>query len=151
MGHEYQTLDTLFRSGADVPRPIANAPSALLMEYYGDERAAAPQLAQIDLTQEEARTIYRRLIENIEIWLGCHIIHGDLSEFNILYWRGGARIIDFPQAVDPRTNRNACALLERDLDNVTRYFSHYGVAADPIRTARSMWDRYTRAKNLAAQ
>jgi RIO kinase 1 len=66
-------------------------------------------------------------------------VHGDLSPFNVLYWRGGVKIIDFPQAVDARFNPNAFFLLRRDLENVCHYFERFGVAADPDRLAGQLW------------
>ena len=82
-------------------------------------------------------------MNNVEQWLSLNRVHGDLSPHNILYWRGDLRIIDFPQAVDPRFNRAAEDLLRRDIANVCRYFAPYGIEASPDDIARDLWRRFT--------
>ena len=71
-----------------------------------------------------------------------NVVHGDLSAFNILYHEGQLRIIDFPQAVDPRQNQNAKALLERDISNVLQYFARHrvGLERDATRMANNLWN-----------
>jgi RIO kinase 1 len=146
VGQEYQTLGRLHAAGADVPRPIDWSGSAILMEWVGDGPTPAPQLADISLTPDEARPLFPRLLRNVELWLACDVVHGDLSPFNILYSGDGVKVIDFPQSVDPWQNPNALALLERDLANMCDYFAPYGVRADPSRLARSLWARFRRAE-----
>jgi RIO kinase 1 len=141
--HEYSTLEELYEAGADVPRPYAAAGDAILMEYLGDEDGAAPQLNRVNLEPDEAEPLFRRLIDNVELWLSNNRVHGDLSPHNILYWQGGLRVIDFPQAVDPRFNHHARDLLARDVANVCRYFEAYGVDCSADRIAYDLWRRFT--------
>jgi RIO kinase 1 len=143
---EYETQQMLHESGADVPRPVACNGSAILMEWLGDGLAAATQLRHAPVTREEAPRLFERLMGNIELMLRNNRIHGDLSPFNILYWRGHLTIIDFPQAVDPRENRSAHDLLRRDLENVCRYFERLGVRANAHRIAGQLWARFLRAE-----
>jgi RIO kinase 1 len=146
VNHEYQTQQTLYHAGADVPRPWACNGSAILMEWIGDE-AAAVQLRHADFaSDDEVVAIHRRLIENIRLMLSNNLVHGDLSPFNILYLGNSqVRIIDFPQAVDARSNRNACSLLFRDVENVCRFFEKFGVRSNPGRIAADFWSRFLRA------
>jgi len=130
MGREHQTLSILHEAGANVPEPVAATEGALLMEYFGDENGAARQLQHVKLTREEAPLVLQQILDNVALWLANHRVHADLSSFNILYWEGRAETIDFPQAVDPRKNPNAWDLLQRDLDNVGRYFARYGLEMD---------------------
>src|SRR5208282_3408166 len=102
VGSEFETLRRLHDAGADVPCPIACDESAVLMEYIGDENHAAPRLAQTELTREEAKPLFERILRNVALWLDLDRIHGDLSPYNILYWSGAITIIDFPQAIDAR-------------------------------------------------
>ncbi len=139
---EFETLNMLHQAGADVPEPIVCAGSALLMEFIGEEAEAAPMLARVAMTPEESRICLRQIIENVALWLRCDRIHGDLSAYNVLYREGGIVVIDFPQAIDPRFNRNARALLERDLENVCGHFARSGLNPDPKRIANEMWNRY---------
>jgi RIO kinase 1 len=141
-GHEFQTLQVLHAAGAAVPRPYAMLESAILMDYVGDVDDPAPHLQRVDLEADEARRLFSQVLRNIELWLSCGYVHGDLSAFNILYWEGEITVIDFPQAVDPRANRNAEALLRRDVENVCRYFSRYGLRVDPDRFSAQLWRRY---------
>jgi RIO kinase 1 len=112
------------------------------MEYLGDEATAAPPLYCVELSPEQARRSHARLIWNIEQFLAQNWVHGDLSPYNILFWQGTAWVIDFPQAVDARVNRNAADLLYRDVENVCAYFEAYGIRSDPDRITRSLWRRY---------
>ncbi|HEU5368843.1 MAG TPA: RIO1 family regulatory kinase/ATPase, partial [Ktedonobacterales bacterium] len=90
--------------------------------------------------------LFDRVLRNIELFLACDRVHGDLSEYNILYWpdaRGAVTIIDFAQAVDPRYNLDdVFDLLARDIARVCRYFARYGVQADAEALAIDLWTRY---------
>jgi RIO kinase 1 len=140
--YEYATQSLLHDAGADVPRPLAQVGNATLMEYFGDEDGPAPLLHHADIPPEDAQRLFDRLLWNIERFLACDRVHGDLSAYNILYWEGRATIIDFAQAVDPRHNPGLFALFARDIDRTYRYFARYGVVADPAALARDLWRRY---------
>ncbi len=127
-----------------MPAPYARTPDAILMEYLGDEGGPAPLLARSEIPRLDATRLFERLVANVELFLACDRVHGDLSAFNVLYTRGRIQIIDFPQAVDPRKNPNARDLLVRDLENVHRYFVRYGVKGRPRDLARDLWSRYRR-------
>ena len=142
IGREKETLDTLAAAGANVPRAIRQEGSALLMSWIGDEEEAAPHLRQVRFDQPRAERVLDFLVRQVELWLAHDVVHGDLSEYNVLFWRGRPVVIDFPQAVDPRFNRNAYQLLQRDLGNLTRHFERYGVRRDPHALAAAMWDRW---------
>ncbi|MBI3969675.1 MAG: hypothetical protein HY332_00180 [Chloroflexi bacterium] len=141
-GYEYETLCLLHAAGADVPRPVARSGFALLLEYVGDHSGPAQMLSKTSLAREEARPLFERLLWNVGRWLACHRVHADLSAYNVLYWQGALKAIDFPQSVDPRFNPHARSLLVRDLQNVCGYFARYGVAADPYELADDLWLRY---------
>jgi RIO kinase 1 len=143
---EYETLSILHRAGADVPEPIAMSGPVIMMEYIGDAEEPAPPLSSVTLGRDEADGLFRRLLRNIELALACDRVHGDLSAFNVLYRPGAPCIIDFPQAVDPRFNPNALALLERDIENLHGYFARYGIRADPGHIARDLWGRFLRSE-----
>lgn len=139
MHREYETLERLHAAGGDVPEPIAFWGRAILMSYVGTEEDPAPQLRQVSLAPDEAREIFDRLLWNVELFLACDVVHADLSPFNVLFCQGRATIIDFPQSVDPRTNSNASELLERDVTNLCRFFSRFGLNRDPQKLAESLW------------
>lgn len=143
MGREHETLSILHVAGADVPAPVAATNGALLMEYYGDGNGAAPQLQYASLSRDKAAVLYERVLDNIALWLAHHRVHADLSTLNMLYWQGTVKIIDFPQAVDPRQNPHAWDLLRRDLENVHRYFVRYGIQGDPEWIAHDLRCQYT--------
>jgi RIO kinase 1 len=73
-----------------------------------------------------------------------HVIHGDLSAYNVLYWNGQIKIIDLPQIVDPRTNPNARGIFYRDVERVCDYFARYGIQSHPRGLARELWEGYQR-------
>ena len=118
----------------------------MLMDYLGDADTPAPMLHDVALDPQEARRLFHRVMRNVELWLACDRVHADLSAFNILYWQGQVTIIDFPQAVDPRSNPSAQALLTRDVENVCRYFARYGVWVNPTRIANDLWRRFLRGE-----
>lgn len=143
VNREFEALSDLQYAGCDVPEPFAATNGAILMEYFGDEDGAAPQLQFADLDRASAEVAADRILWNIETMLDNHKIHGDLSAFNILYWRGRPVIIDLPQSVDPRQNRKSRDLLGRDLANVAKYFARHGVELDAERITARLWNRYT--------
>jgi RIO kinase 1 len=139
---EYDTQRAFFSAGAAVPAPIGRAGRAILMTYYGDAERAAPKLSEVTLPQAEAPRLFERLMRTVALFLAHHRVHADLSPHNVLYWEGAMTVIDFPQAVDPRFNPNARMLLDRDVQNVCRYFERYGIETDAWALAEDLWDRY---------
>ena len=143
--HEYRTLELLHRAGADVPRPIAHDDSTIVMEYFGEAQTPAPLLQDVALDRAEAQSLFQRLMHNVELMLAHGRIHADLSAFNVLYWEGDVRLIDFPQAVSPHENSEAFDIFRRDVVRLCQYFHRQGVAADPHRLAADLWDRHVPA------
>ena len=143
---EYDALKRLSAVGADVPRPYAMCGSVVLMEYIGNGERPAPHLNGIELNPDQARSLFDRLLDNVETLLRANLVHGDLSPYNVLVWKGRPWIIDLPQAVDVRFNRSAFELLRRDLETVCPFFARHGVAAEAAELAHDLWKRYRRAE-----
>ena len=142
IGNEYRGQQMLYEAGANVPQPLAFVGTAILMEYIGDDYMAAPLLNDVTLTEAEAHSLFRQVMDNVALMLDLHLIHGDLSAYNILYWHGRITIIDFPQLVDARQNPNAFMLLQRDIQRVCDYFAQFGLTADPAQLALDLWHSY---------
>ncbi len=142
LAHEYVSLQALHAAGVKVPKPIAFANNTVLMEYFGDLKHPAPTLQGVTLERTEARRLFDALLADVETMLAHGRVHADLSAFNVLYWQGDYRIIDFPQSVDPAVHSEAFQLLQRDVVRLCQYFSRYGVLADGAALARSIWDRH---------
>ena len=140
--HEFEMLSALNYAGADVPAPFACTEKAILMEFIGNEDGDSPQLQYASFEQDEAQELLERALWNIELMIRENVVHGDLSAFNILYHEGQLRIIDFPQAVDPRVNTKAKDLLQRDISNVVQFFQRHraGLDEDAERMARNLWN-----------
>jgi RIO kinase 1 len=147
--YEYTTMERLHHAGAAVPRPDAAAVHAILMDYVGDERRAAPALNEISLPRKEAEPLFEEVLRNIELLLQHNLVHGDLSAYNILYWQGRVALIDFPQVTDLRTNRQGRAILQRDITRVCDYFRRQGVRCDAGAIMARLWERY--GQELAAE
>jgi RIO kinase 1 len=118
------------------------------MEFIGDEYGAAPALNEISLARDEAEPLFQRVLENVEIMLDHHLIHGDLSAYNILYWHGDIWLIDFPQAVEARVNPHAYEILERDITRVSEYFARFGVDSNPTQLAWDLWYPYSQEQGI---
>lgn len=142
IGNEFSAQNTLFEAGASVPRPLGHNGNTILMEYVGDEQMSAPTLIDTRPSRGEAADLFALIIDNVGLMLRHHLVHGDLSPYNILYWNGEAVIIDFPQMVNARTNPHAYKLLQRDVARVCAYFARHGVRSDPDQISRDLWLPY---------
>jgi RIO kinase 1 len=142
VGREWEHLRAAHRAGVDVPEPLAVRGHAIVMEYVGNEGGPAPQLRVAEAEPGDPARWLERLVWNVETLLRHHLVHADLSPYNVLVWESEVRIIDLPQAVDARTNRNARDLLDRDLRTLCAFFARSGVDRDPSRLAADLWRRY---------
>ncbi|OWQ47906.1 serine protein kinase RIO [Roseateles noduli] len=139
-------VDALYRlagAGVRVPRPYNFMDGVLLMELVVDENGdAAPRLNDSMFTAEEARTHHQSLLGEVVRMLGAGVVHGDLSEFNILLAADGPVIIDLPQAVDAAGNNHAKRMLLRDVNNLRDFFG--GFAPDLLGTdyGHEIWALY---------
>ncbi len=141
LANEFQTLQRLYAACADVPKPFAASDNAILMEYVGDEKFSAPALSQVRLAPRVARSLFDRLMHNVELMLALDRVHADLSAYNVLYWNDEVKIIDFPQAIDPYVNPEAFRLLGRDIERLCQYFARYGITSNAPQITRELWDR----------
>ncbi len=139
IAYEFKTLETLFEAGVDVPKPYAMEKNAILMSFVGDLAVAAPSLSSVGLDLDEARPLFERVIRNIDIMLTNERIHGDLSAYNILYWEGDIKLIDFPQVVLPGSNPSSWRIFQRDVMRICQYFSAQGVRCDARTLAADLW------------
>jgi RIO kinase 1 len=123
---EVDALHRLAGAGVRVPKPYNFHEGVLIMELVTDaEGNAAPRLNDVAFTPEEARDFHQRLVGEVVRMLCAGVIHGDLSEFNILAGADGPVIIDLPQAVDAAGNNHAAAMLERDVANLRNFFGRF--------------------------
>ncbi|MEJ7669753.1 MAG: PA4780 family RIO1-like protein kinase [Casimicrobiaceae bacterium] len=139
-------VDALFRlaaAGVRVPRPYNFHAGVLLMELVtNDEGTAAPRLNDLEFTPKIAIDLHRRLIREVVRMLRAGVVHGDLSEFNILLGAGGPVIIDLPQAVDAAGNNHAQRMLVRDVDNLRRFFGRSAPELLATDYGREIWALY---------
>jgi RIO kinase 1 len=142
ISHEYKAMQVLHEAGADIPRPYAKTANTILMDFIGDKVGSAPALNEVRLAKDEAQPLFDQVMHNVEIFLSHGYVHGDLSAYNILYWEGEIKLIDFPQVVPARDNRNAFTIFTRDVARVCEYFARQGVKASPSRLAQDLWTRH---------
>ena len=139
-------VDALYRlaaAGVRVPQPYLCSDGVLLMDLVtDDEGQPAPRLNDLELSPETALLYHAELVQQVVRMLCAGIIHGDLSEFNILVGRDGPVIIDLPQAVDAAGNNNAEAMLERDVNNLASYFGRFVPALLSTQYGKEIWQLY---------
>lgn len=140
---EVAALYRLAAAGVRVPQPYDFLDGVLLMEMIvGDDGDAAPRLNDVDLHPDDAREFHAFMIGEIVKMLCAGLVHGDLSEFNVLLDGQGPVIIDLPQAVDAAGNNHAFEMLERDVGNMAAYFGQFAPELRFTRYAKEMWALY---------
>jgi len=141
-------VDALYRlaaAGVRVPTPYNFYEGVLLMELVSDaDGNAAPRLNDMDFTPELARAHHQTLLREVVRMLCAGVVHGDLSEFNILVSADGPVIIDLPQAVDAAGNNHAASMLYRDVDNLRNYFGRFAPKLLATDYGREIWSLYER-------
>ncbi len=139
-------VDALYRlasAGVRVPQPYGCFDGVLLMELITDEDGAvAPRLNDVTMSAEQAVADHALLMQYVVRMLCAGLVHGDLSEFNVLVDPDGPVIIDLPQAVDAAANNNAYDMLARDVDNMTAYYGLFAPHLLNTRYAQEIWDLY---------
>ncbi|MEZ9525609.1 PA4780 family RIO1-like protein kinase [Enterovibrio norvegicus] len=140
---EVDALYALSEAGVRVPQPYGCFDGVLLMELVTDDKdSVAPRLNDVTLSHEQALRDHAQIITDVTRMLCAGIVHGDLSEFNVLVDHLGPVIIDLPQAVDASANNNAKWMLERDVNNMTNYYGQYAPELIGTQYAKEMWALY---------
>ena len=141
---EFDTLQNCFRAGVRVPTPISRVANYLTMRFIGDGDTPAPQLRDVEL--ENAEDAMNEIFDQyLLMYRDAHYAHGDLSAYNILWWKNHPWIIDVPQteAVNKWSDMNKIELiLQRDIYNVLKYFESYGIERDPEHILKVFLDAY---------
>ncbi|MGK2945524.1 MAG: PA4780 family RIO1-like protein kinase [Desulfuromonadales bacterium] len=140
---EGEALRCLTAAGVRVPKAHGFSEGVLLMELVVNaDGAVAPRLNDLCLSETLARTYHRLLIDQVVLMLCAGLIHGDLSEFNVLLAGDGPVIIDFPQVIDAAGNNNAKRLFTRDVDNLAAYFGQFAPELLSTDFAAEIWHLY---------
>jgi RIO kinase 1 len=136
---ELKQMEYLSAHGVRVPRGLAVHGLALVMEFIGDpDGTPAPRISDLHMDRDEAEDAFRQSVENLKKIVRAGRVHGDYSAFNILWHRGEAVVIDFPQVIEIKNNPNAHAFLERDVRSLCRSFLKQGVRADEKKVLREV-------------
>ena len=139
-------VDALYRlaaAGVRVPKPYICFEGVLLMELLTDSNGnAAPRLNDVPLNETMALDYHAQLLKQVVLMLCAGVIHGDLSEYNILVDAAGPVIIDLPQAIDAAGNTEAGAMLERDVNNLRNFFSVYAPKLASTQYGKEIWQLY---------
>ncbi|MFT6552075.1 MAG: RIO kinase 1 [Zhongshania marina] len=140
---EVDALYRLARAGVRVPKPYGCFDGVLLMELVTDEEGSvAPRLNDVSMSAEQACEDHAVVMHYVKLMLVAGLVHGDLSEFNVLVDDYGPVIIDLPQAVDAAGNNNAQSMLRRDINNMTEYYGQFAPELLKTRYADEMWALY---------
>ena len=140
---EVDALYKLASAGVRVPEPYGCLDGVLLMELITDEEGlVAPRLGDVSMSAEQAREDHHTVMHDVMRMLCAGLVHGDLSEFNVLVDEHGPVIIDLPQAVDAAANNNAQEMLQRDVDNMTHYYGQFAPELLNSRYAQEIWALY---------
>lgn len=141
---EVDALQRVARAGVRVPETFGCIEGVLLMELITDEEGSvAPRLDDVSMTAEQAIEDHDVMMQYVARMLCAGIIHGDLSEFNVLVDEYGPVVIDMPQAVNAAANNNAEAMLKRDVNNMTNYYGQFAPELLDTRYADEIWELYS--------
>ncbi|MDP2828379.1 MAG: PA4780 family RIO1-like protein kinase [Sulfuricellaceae bacterium] len=144
---EVDALYRLAHAGVRVPTPHNFHEGVLLMELVTDDNGnAAPRLNDLVLDENQAREYHHALITQVVRMLCAGVVHGDLSEFNILVGSDGPVIIDLPQAVDAAGNNHASSMLERDVTNLANYFGQFAPELKHTQYGKEIWSIYEKGE-----
>jgi RIO kinase 1 len=147
---EVDALYKLVAAGVRVPKPYGYFNDTLIMELVTNAAGdPAPRLGEVDLSAETAREYHTFLVQQIVRMLSIGLIHGDLSEFNVLVGTEGPVIIDLPQAVNAAGNNGAFAMLERDVNNIRGTLGRYASELLETEFAREMWAQFEQGELTA--
>ena len=140
---EVDALYRVARAGVRVPQPYGCFDGVLLMELVTDEQGeVAPRLGEVDMSAEQAREDHALMMHYIQLMLCAGLVHGDLSEFNVLVDEYGPVIIDLPQAVDAAANNNAREMFDRDVNKITSYYALFAPELKNTRYAKEIWSLF---------
>lgn len=140
---EAEMLRRLAAAGVRVPQPYNFMEGVLVMELVADsEGHAAPRLNDLEFTPEVAKQYHGFLLSQVVLMLCTGVVHGDLSEYNVLVGADGPVIIDLPQAVDAAANNSAEVLLERDVETLTAFFSRFDPQLRSTDYGKEIWALY---------
>ncbi|WP_372882577.1 PA4780 family RIO1-like protein kinase [Psychromonas sp.] len=140
---EVEALYKLADAGVRVPQPYGCFEGVLLMDLITDEEGfAAPRLNDVSMSEEQALEDHLEIMNYVVRMLSIGIIHGDLSEFNVLVDEWGPVIIDLPQAINAAGNNNAKRMLFRDVNNMTTYYAQFAPALKKTQYAQEIWALY---------
>jgi len=136
---EFRQMKHLYEQGVNVPKAIAVHGTSLIMEFIGDENGnPAPRISDLKMEKDEADESFRQSIQNLKLIVSAGRVHGDYSTFNILWHNERAVVIDFPQVMEFKNNRNALAFLTRDVHSLCKSFMKHGVKADESKVLREV-------------
>lgn len=143
-------VDMIYRlrdAGVRVPTPFAYLDGVLVMQLVTDAaRNPAPQLGTVGFGRKDALSVYDILLQEVVRMLCAGVVHGDLSEFNVLMDVDGPVVIDFPQAVDATSNPGARKLLLRDVSNLHRFIARFVAGVRRLPYGEEMWELYERGR-----
>lgn len=144
---EVDALRRLHLADVHVPRTHGFVDGVLLMDMITDAHGeVAPRLNDVDFSADDARRFHARIMDDVVKMLSAGLIHGDLSEFNVLLGATGPVIIDLPQAVNASGNNSAASMLIRDVENMTRYFGRFAPELRNTYYGPEIWDLYERGR-----
>ncbi len=142
---EFKIMRMLSQLSSNIPKVYLFGKDYLLMEFIGENDVPAPRLSDVELSNSEAQQCLEEIIDCLNLFIDQDFVHGDFSEYNILWFKGHPVVIDFPQVLNISKNPNCYQKFSQDIKNIEKYFEEFKIP-DLSRDIQKLYEKFWEKK-----